>query len=552
METKKKFRMGIKGKIMMFIIFPCIMIAICASVYGAMAFNKVITEEIEEKLLTAAWGATELSQAYAYNTESMAGSIDELAAECGVQVTIFNGDVRAVSSIPNAVGTTMDPTIKAELTQKQSNIFYTDANVNGEAYYGYYIPWVYDGKLTGAVFAGIPKAEAMETITASTFGLLIVIIGITIVFSIIALLCITPILKKIDVTKGMVGALAQNDLTIEKNAKFAKNADELEELSNQTYEVANRLNTIMSEAQNVATDLSTISVELNDSVAYTNTATGDITKAVEGVATGANDQADSTQKVSEAVADMGENIKSISDNTVSLANTAEDMNKAKMSAIQIFDELQDSNTAIIRNMEEANNQINITQTSVDAIQNAIQIIENIASQTNLLSLNASIEAARAGEAGKGFAVVAGEIKTLAEQSSANSKQIRDNLDDLVHNYKLIIDSMNSTTSNVNEQNVKLEETNKIFHALENGIDETIAQIGYIQTITEELNIERVEIVDSVSSLSAISQENAASTEEIMASIEELNSILSQVEVRANKLGVTANELGKMINIFKTK
>ena len=178
------------------------------------------------------------------------------------------------------------------------------------------------------------------------------------------------------------------------------------------------------------------------------------------------------------------------------------------------------------------------------------VISSISSRTNILSLNASIEAARAGEAGKGFAVVASEIKQLADQSSTNSSEIECSLQALIENYKLIIDKMENTTANIGEQNDKLRETESDFETLNSGIAETTTQIKEINDIVSDINNQREVINEAVLNLSAISEENAASSQEVMASVEELNSIVSIVDDKASELEKMNKELNELVAVFR--
>ena len=210
------------------------------------------------------------------------------------------------------------------------------------------------------------------------------------------------------------------------------------------------------------------------------------------------------------------------------------------------------NDTIKSDMAEANSQIDVTSKSVEAIRKFVDIIKEIAAQTNLLSLNATIEAAHAGEAGKGFAVVASEIRDLAEQSAKSATEIETTIDNLSKNYVLIIQKIGVITSNVEDQNKKIDATEKSFGNLEEIIKNTVDQIQEIATLTENLNKEKNGIIDSICSLSAISEENSASAQQTMAGIEELNAVVAQVFEKSNEVSENAKELLEEVNIFRVE
>lgn len=545
----KRFKYGIWQKTLSFIAFPCIMIGLFVSIYAVISYRNIIRDEVEDKLATASYGATIISESLGMKADNMKDQINTFAKQSGVEITIFQGDVRAVTSIDGALGTKMDAGVKETLMKTGDKYFSTDANVNGETYYGFYIPYISNGDLQGAVFAGVPQKDATELIASKVRNLLLCIVGIALAFMLLAAVQIRKLIKKLFISLSLVEQLHANNLVVAYNDRFKKNRDEYEEIYNSTYEFAGSLHGIITDIRDASENLREISVDLNGNASIASNSTEEIAKAVENVASGAQNQAEDTQNAVRSVSNMGENIEHIASNTTALADTAAKMNEAKKAVVETLDVLTGTNNDTMQDVKAVNEQITLTNESIHAIFEALNLIQDIATETNLLSLNASIEAARAGEVGKGFAVVAEQIKQLADQSSESSKEISENLNDLLSNYQLIIKKMDQTTENIHDQNEKLIETKNNFVTLENGIDHTNEQIKVINTMVDRLNQERDAISDVILNLSAVSEENAASTQEMMASIEELNSVVGVVDNKAGGLTELSAKLADQVGIF---
>jgi len=196
-------------------------------------------------------------------------------------------------------------------------------------------------------------------------------------------------------------------------------------------------------------------------------------------------------------------------------------------ASESIKELDQITQTTIETIDIVSEQTNKNNDSAANINKAIEIIKGLASQTNLLSLNASIEAARAGEAGRGFAVVAEEIRNLSEESSNNAQEIERIVKELVDNVELSVNKMNEVTLNVQKQQKCLEETRTAFSNLNQEVtlvEEVTKEIG---SQTEILNALRQIVMDSVNSLSSVVEENAASTEETSASMTLLSQTIGE-------------------------
>lgn len=288
---------------------------------------------------------------------------------------------------------------------------------------------------------------------------------------------------------------------------------------------------------------------LSVNASETNNVISQVEKSITEIAHGATSQAQETQKASEDVIVMGNMIKDSANEVESLSANAKNVMEAGNHALHILEELNGINQKTKDSMRTIWEQTNATNESVLKIKNATDIITDIAEETNLLSLNASIEAARAGEMGKGFAVVAEQIKKLAEQSSESAKEIAQTINILITESNKTVEVMKDVAEVIEKQDEKVNETENSFRDVKQGIDNSIAGIEVISEKTRHLDEARIRVVDAVQNLTAIAEENAASTQETSAAASMVGEYMNNVSTDAVELNNLAKTLNDVVAEF---
>ena len=392
------------------------------------------------------------------------------------------------------------------------------------------------------------KEDAMSELNGLTRMILLLSLIPLMICSVIAVIISLMISKPIEKTVERIDRLSELDLNSESEA--AKFRGEVGLINTSVDSLKNKL---VSTIQNIkqASDVVDINADNITSIAvdcfHT---TENISSTVGELAKGATEMAQNTESTMRGIENIGNSIDDITDVTNQSLSIVTEATTIGNHSKESLDKLIVANSDTKRSAEDVSDGIFEINKTVDEIHKAADMIQSIASQTNLLSLNASIEAARAGEAGKGFAVVATEIKGLAEQSSESAREIAMIVQQITSLVDTSVQMAQSIRDASDHEGMVLQDVSASFEAVNGKLDEVARAVHTIVDRVDSVNAEKVDIMNAISNLSAISEENAASTQETSASIQLLVDRMQSVTDNSNESKQTTGGLKDMISVFK--
>lgn len=321
-----------------------------------------------------------------------------------------------------------------------------------------------------------------------------------------------------------------------------KGNDEIANLSRDFNQMIQNTGTLIIDAKNIGSEVSASADEIAASATQMNEASQNITATVHDLAQAASEQAGSLQDGQEKIQAITQAVKSIHENTKdseTLIGKAQhiltDGNKIVSAQLQMTEDNKKS-------AEKVSAAIISLSTKSGQIDEIINTIQDIAEQTNLLALNAAIEAARAGEQGKGFAVVAGEVKKLAEESSVSSLKIANLIKEIRSATEEAVKEIEINDKVVIKQEESMKKTYVSFEEIQHIFDTIFAQSGVIVSLTDKLAGNVTQVDEVISGIAAISEENAASSEEIAATVEKQSELFTDIDEKSRMLSQKANQL----------
>lgn len=394
----------------------------------------------------------------------------------------------------------------------------------------------------------ILKAVSSLTVNSSIGGLIVLFLC-----NIVGFIVALKLVKPIERTTQEASRLAELDFTSMETKKGLLNRDRKDEtgvMNRAILSLQQELSHVTANINEQCDKLYAAAGSMAQSVHETVNTVEQVEKAVGEIAEGATSQAAETQTATEQIIAMGNMIEETDAEVEELRANARKMQSAGEQATEIIGALSEVNQQTKDAIAVIAKQTDVTNESALKIKTAVDIITDIAEETNLLSLNASIEAARAGEQGRGFAVVAGQIQKLAEQSNESAQQITSIIELLIQETQRSVQTMTDVKTVIDKQDENVNQTEEAFGDVKDGITQSIEGIQVIARRVKELDEARVKVVDVVQNLTAIAEENAASTEQTSASATEMSAIMESIDSNVKDLNEVANLLHNTMSKFK--
>ena len=392
------------------------------------------------------------------------------------------------------------------------------------------------------------ESEALAgitTVTGVAVGIIAIVVLIAIIISfIMGRRLMRPLVKVSTIIEDVAYGNIEADFSVVKESN-----DEIGLIIEKMKELTQSLGSIVGKIRNSSDTMSSNSYELNDTSSQTLAANNEISKAVEDVAEGSTGMAASISKINENLLEMSNETKDINASVDEIKNqtvAVQDSSKIMNDKIK---SMQDSSHKMDEGISAISKRIETVNTTVDKVSNIVSVIEEISSETNLLSLNASIEAARAGDAGKGFAVVAQEIRVLSDNTNTELENIKQIISSLVEECRYCVQASGTIVEDNAKQKEEIKAVLDEFGSLDEQIQKTAEKADEIEELVTAMIELNDDITKSSNSLTDVSAANAAATEEMNANIEELNAMMNGVSEMAGQMNDESDGLKEALSFF---
>ena len=392
------------------------------------------------------------------------------------------------------------------------------------------------------------ESEALAgitTVTGVAVGIIAIVVLIAIIISfIMGRRLMRPLVKVSTIIEDVANGNIEADFSVVKESN-----DEIGLIIEKMKELTQSLGSIVGKIRNSSDTMSSNSYELNDTSSQTLAANNEISKAVEDVAEGSTGMAASISKINENLLEMSNETKDINASVDEIKNQTTAVQDSSKIMNDKIKSMQDSSHKMDEGISAISKRIETVNTTVDKVSNIVSVIEEISSETNLLSLNASIEAARAGDAGKGFAVVAQEIRVLSDNTNTERENIKQIISSLVEECRYCVQASGTIVEDNAKQKEEIKAVLDEFGSLDEQIQKTAEKADEIEELVTAMIELNDDITKSSNSLTDVSAANAAATEEMNANIEELNAMMNGVSEMAGHMNDESDGLKEALSFF---
>lgn len=491
-----------------------------------------------------------------YNISKSESIVDSIKEKSGMEVTFFYGNRRIMTSAVDAngnriLGSPAGDKIVETVLNNGEEYFSHAVSIDGTIFYGYYTPVYQDGTASpiGMIFIGANKQKKDATVHRIIYTMIACTVSLMVLCIIISVFYSGSISRSLKKSIGVVQAVAAGNLKTSIDKHLLKKDDEVGDLSRAILQLQQEMTQSLESIADNSKAVLAASGSLEGTARNTTSSIREVENAVTSIAQSASLQAQISGTASDNVAEMGKRIEQTSLEMEEMKSGASAMKEAEEKNADTIRKLLDSNDEVQTLIREIATQTSQTNESAQKIKEATDIIASIADETSLLSLNASIEAARAGENGKGFAVVADQIQKLATQSNESSQRIDEIIHQLIADSDKTVETMGKVIETISAQTEHMQQTEAMTQEVMEKIDSSLTSLSIIENSVMYLDQSRNEIIKTVTELSDIAKQNAATTQEVCATVNVVTEGFSQVEGSTEGLKSIADGLEVSVEHF---
>ena len=452
-------------------------------------------------------------------------------------------------------GEVLDSSSPAYESVNSGKTYIGSVDILGKTYQAAYAPLTdSSGKLIGIYSVAVPTETILQTIDSYVAKMTTNFILVGIIFLIPSIIIVFIIASGITKSLKQIVKFTKNvqELDVSKDlpGKIINLKDEVGSVGKALELIVSNLRDFMKNSNNLTDNVANYSKDLNESIEHVNIASEGISGVVTQIAEGATHQATETQQGVAKVNSLGEEMQHNNSKLGELTEIMQEVEELRKVGSDSINRLSTESEKSYSANKEIYDVISNTNLKAMEIQKASQKIEDISEQTNLLALNAAIEAARAGDSGKGFAVVASEVRKLAEESSKFTVEIQKTIKQLTERTEKAVETVDKISELNEVQKNYINDATYKFEGISKSVDKSIVSLEELNKSSEKIEKLRADVIDIMNTLSAIAEENAASTEEVASAVEEQSASISDFNKSISVLVDLAVEMKESIGKFK--